>query len=411
MVTKLIDEAKKIVSDVETLRNRNGSDFNIFSVLGVENKEVRICMFLHELLLPKGSHGAGSVYLKAFVEKVLGLNGFIKSDYDNAIVTKEELIDNDRRIDLLIRIGKRAFPIEVKINADDQEEQCVDYYNYCTSRYDSNTVIYYLTLDKHLPSSSSIGTLSVSENLIPIAFDDEILDWLDVIISLSETDQRPAVKELINQFRDILLKLTNKNTKDINMNLISVITTPEDFKAAQAIANGIDSIKSEMMIRCFKYIEDFIDKRSGGIIKPIYSNYVERANSFYNQNSTTWPSLCYRLVRHDPSPDKDLIMRIEIDHRLYYGVTNWDDKEKKHPKGTDDILVQDYIEAHAGDSWVAKKTDWWYFWKFLGVDGNGINFRACDNTFDKLFDEAEFEKEMKAACMEIERFLVNWEML
>ena len=34
MVTKLIDEAKKIVSDVETLRNRNGSDFNIFSVLG-----------------------------------------------------------------------------------------------------------------------------------------------------------------------------------------------------------------------------------------------------------------------------------------------------------------------------------------------------------------------------------------
>ena len=46
MVTKLIDEAKKIVSDVETLRNRNGSDFNIFSVLGVENKEVRICMLL-----------------------------------------------------------------------------------------------------------------------------------------------------------------------------------------------------------------------------------------------------------------------------------------------------------------------------------------------------------------------------
>lgn len=47
----------------------------------------------------------------------------------------------------------------------------------------------------------------------------------------------------------------------------------------------------------------------------------------------------------------------------------------------------------------------------FGSDGNGINFRTCDNTFDKLFDEAEFEKEMKAACMEIERFLVNWEML
>ena len=37
MVTKLIDEAKKIVSDVETLRNRNGSDFNIFSVGQMKN--------------------------------------------------------------------------------------------------------------------------------------------------------------------------------------------------------------------------------------------------------------------------------------------------------------------------------------------------------------------------------------
>jgi len=410
-ITKLIEETKRIVADVEALRKRNGSDFNIFSVLGVENKEVRICMFLHELLLPRGSHGAGSLYLKAFVENVLGQKGFCQSDYDNAIITKEELIDNDRRIDLLIRLGKRAFPIEVKINADDQEEQCCDYYNYCTGKYDPNTVIYYLTLDKHLPSTSSIGKLSLNETLIPISFDDEVLDWLDLIVSFPETEQRLAVKELVNQFRDTLLKLTNRNTKDINMSLKSVINTPEDFKAAQAIANGIDSIKSEMMIRCFKYIEDFIDERSGGTIKPIYSNYVERANSFYNQNSTTWPALCYRLVRHDPSPDKDLIMRIEIGLCLYYGVTNWDDKEKTHPEGTDDVLIQDYIEAHAGDCWTAKRTKWWYFWKSLGVDGNGINFRACDNTFDQLFDEVEFEKEMEAACKEIEKFLINWGMI
>jgi len=410
-IVNLIEESKQIVDEVEINRKRNGSDFNIFSVLGVETKEVRICMFLHELLLPRGSHGAGSLFLKSFVERVLGLNGFSQTEIDNAIINKEELIDNDRRIDILVRIGKRAFPIEVKINAEDQEEQCVDYFNYCSSKYDANTVIYYLTLDKHLPSVSSIGQLSVGENIIPISFDDEILDWLDEIITFPATQQRPAVSELINQFRDTLLKLTNRNTKDINMKLKSVINTPEDFKAAQAISNGINSIKSEMMIKCFRYIESYIEERSKGQIKPIYSNYVERANSFYNQNSTTWPALCYRLMKHDPAPVKDLILRIEVDHRMYYGVTNWDDKEKKHPKGTEDIFVQDYVESFAGDCWIAKRTDWWYFWKFLGTDGNGINFRACDHTFDKLFDESTFEIEMDAACREIERFLINWGML
>lgn len=412
-IEKLIAETKQIVASAENSRKNRGSDFNIFSILGVETKEIKICMFLYELLLPRGKHGAGSIYLKAFVENVLGLHGFSQTDFDNAIITKEELIDNDRRIDILIRIGKSAFPIEVKIYAEDQEKQCIDYYNYCSRKYNSYTVIYYLTLDKHMPSKSSIGQLSVAENLILISFDDEILNWLEEIISMPETQQRQAVKELINQFRDTLLKLTNRNIKDINMNLKSIINTPEEFRIAQVIANGVDSIKAEMMIKCFKYIEDYIEERSKGTIKPIHSDYVEKAYSFYNKQSSNWPALCYRLTKHDPSPTRDLIMRIEIQEHLYYGVTNWDDKEKKNPKGTDDDYVNNYVKSHAGDSWswTKKKDDRWYFWKYLGVDGKGPNFRLCDETFAKLLVVDEFETEMKAACSEIERFLVNWGML
>jgi hypothetical protein len=44
----------------------------------------------------------------------------------SAVITKEELIDNDRRIDLFVRIAGRVFPIEVKIYAPDQKRQCVE---------------------------------------------------------------------------------------------------------------------------------------------------------------------------------------------------------------------------------------------------------------------------------------------
>lgn len=47
---------------------------------------------------------------------------------DQAIVTAEYAIDDERRID--IEIGSYFLPIEVKIYAADQKSQCFDYYQY-----------------------------------------------------------------------------------------------------------------------------------------------------------------------------------------------------------------------------------------------------------------------------------------
>ena len=413
-IADLLQKTLEIINEIDTQRKKNGSYFNIFDILGVGHKEVRICMFLHELLSPKGSHGAGSIYLRAFVRDVLQIDETIFKDaeYDNAVVTKEELIDNDRRIDLLIRIGKRAFPIEAKIYAKDQDKQCIDYYNYSCKHYDKETVIHYLTIDEHMPSESSIGSLKVGKNLMLISFESHIINWLDNCVDLPETNKRPAVKELMSQFRDLLLRLTKKNRKEISMQLLKEINSTEKFIAARTIANEINEIKANKMKEVFEYIENYISDISGGKIAPVHKNYKERIATFYNHASTTWPTLCYLLKTHDPALNNKLILRIEVDYRLYYGVGNWDDEKKQHSKGTDDTVVQDYVESYAGDCFVSNsRTDWWYFWKYLGTDGHGINFRECDENFERLFDEDKFEVEMQEICKEIREFFYNWKML
>ena len=90
-IADLLQKTLEIINEIDTQRKKNGSYFNIFDILGVGHKEVRICMFLHELLSPKGSHGAGSIYLRAFVRDVLQIDETIFKDaeYDNAVVTKK----------------------------------------------------------------------------------------------------------------------------------------------------------------------------------------------------------------------------------------------------------------------------------------------------------------------------------
>lgn len=50
---------------------RQNTSYNLFSVLGIETKEVLICRVLADLLNPRGQHGMGSVYLELFLKEVL----------------------------------------------------------------------------------------------------------------------------------------------------------------------------------------------------------------------------------------------------------------------------------------------------------------------------------------------------
>lgn len=66
-VTKFHTESKS----KENERWERGESFNIFNTLGLKSEEVRLhSAFIGELLNPNGSHGASSLFLKAFLQVI-----------------------------------------------------------------------------------------------------------------------------------------------------------------------------------------------------------------------------------------------------------------------------------------------------------------------------------------------------
>lgn len=181
---------------------RSNDSFNIFSILGVETKEVIICRFLRELLDPSGTHQLKEKPLLLFVQNVLGYTDFDASEAKDAKVITEELIHNKRRVDLVIRTRKRVIPIEVKVWAGDQDAQLSDYYHYY--RISGQNCVFYLTPTGWTPSAQSRGKLTVGNEIKLLAFDRNIRPWLE---SLLQECSCESAKLCIKQFKEVINKM------------------------------------------------------------------------------------------------------------------------------------------------------------------------------------------------------------
>ena len=111
---KLLKRTNEIVILNKQEWQRSGKYFNIFSALGIERKEVRHSAILAELLNPNGMHGLGDFFLKEFLHRI----SFDSFPTKNAIIKKEEVITNNRRLDISITSydGNQKIVIENKID-------------------------------------------------------------------------------------------------------------------------------------------------------------------------------------------------------------------------------------------------------------------------------------------------------
>lgn len=78
--------------------------------------------------------------MKSFLEVCLQMDCAKLKTLERTCVMTEYLIDNGRRIDIMLQHPQFSIPIEVKINAGDQESQCYDYHFYAR-----NAKLVYLT--------------------------------------------------------------------------------------------------------------------------------------------------------------------------------------------------------------------------------------------------------------------------
>jgi hypothetical protein len=240
---QLLNGVTDIITRYEETWQKTGEKYNIFTVAGIAHKEVVMCRVLADLMNPRGKHGQGSRYLTLFWEITAPkLPGFPALDLEHTKVTTELVIDENRRIDIVIEDGNVFVPVEVKIRAGDQHNQTADYFKFAkTKNGDNHIPVLYLTLDGHEPSDYSKEGLS-QDDYVSLSFKNNILTWLETCARENTPEPPVPVRENLKQLTAAVKSLCGRS-EDAKMEdeIFKQITKDDDsIRAALAIRGAVD---------------------------------------------------------------------------------------------------------------------------------------------------------------------------
>lgn len=284
------DSIKTVLSKYSN--NSFESGFNIFKVLRIKDKEVIICRLLGELLSPNGSHGLGYIPLKLFMDIVLDNKEETEENLKSAQVTLEESVSYDdesqnsyRRVDIVIYIAEKVYPIEVKIWAGDQPKQLFDYYHYYFREEKPENKIYYLTPNGHNPSEYSANGL---KQYVTLSFEKDIRDWLIKILELvnpKDENQRKSIS-IIEQYKEITENMgeterimLNELKNQISFKEEGNELTIENLEALHFICQQAEEIKKDIETKyLYEYLKcgDEFEKTS------VYEDNVPKPDAYKN---------------------------------------------------------------------------------------------------------------------------------
>ncbi len=396
----LLQQVSGISSKYDLINKKTGGYFNIFEIANIEYNEVIICRLLHELLSPDGNHFQGIKYLKIFFENVLDID-ITDEELKTVKVFREYIIEDNRRIDLVIQSENYFIPIEVKIFAGEQESQCADYLKLARS-----SKLYYLTRFGDKPSSYSTNNLSVEEieeKISCISFETDILNWLESCVSQADTIKIAAIREILFQFINVIRKFTNQVEDVKEMEILDVITkNPENMRNAIDIKNCVDKAGINLMKKIFQSVEQRLESKG---IKKLYNKYdyadddFKKCRDFYKYQKSSYPGISY-LHKSSVKNDVDIWVRIEIDYAIFIGYCcpvngEW---EKQ-------VLSADEIKKYTGHE--AEIDNWWAYWEYLPNDDEAVcpDFKNADEPFLQLFDNDKCEKFIGVCVDKVVEFL------
>jgi hypothetical protein len=206
-------------------RNRKGENYNLFSILNIERYELKHSALIANLLAPKGSHGCGDAFLRAFFEIALKeraypFEGCTLPDSDTEYYTGPIAGDTGGRIDILVKSSRYGLIIENKIYAGDQDKQLTRYDNYGKETFGADGYhLVYLTLYGCDASKESTATKSAEEvGYLRLSYAEDILRWLEQCVRLA--DNKPLVRESLNQYIRTIKQLTYQDMNQKNVRKI-----------------------------------------------------------------------------------------------------------------------------------------------------------------------------------------------
>jgi len=225
-----------------------GKDFNIFKAIEKEYDERTHQNFIVNLLKYK------KIFLQEFI-KLLKIN--FKFNFNNINIYKEFVINENKRIDLLLEDGINCVAIEMKTLSTDHDNQIDNYFKYLKENY-KKFQFFYLTLNGEEAQEEHDKNKYISISFLTIYY------WIEKCIQLSS--DIPYLREALIQYKIILEDILRLNiSKEDEMN--KLINNTEKIKAAHEIYLNYENFwKSKI----YYFYADIWDK--------VYENYAGNNN-------------------------------------------------------------------------------------------------------------------------------------
>lgn len=430
-----LDQVKNMIRESEEETAKRALEFNIFHTLHANDKEVMMCRMLYEFLNPKGSHGRGAEYLRCFLENILELDDIAVDEPGQAKVFREYVIgDTDRRIDIYIDTPYRAIPVEVKIYAKEQNNQCLDYYAYAAEENRKKWTkrkwrMAYLTQYGTMPSPYSTGNdKNCIDSIKAISWSVHILDWMKRIRQSQESNAN--VNEVITQYIGAIEEFTNQKKGLVykKMENTGLLDGRENMKAAQAISEGFTIRKRQLMKELFHAVQERVKKEvfPGGKADKIsldpWNEQQDSIHTFYQSQKSTYPGLNYLMKEFSVQGREEnyqIWLRFEIDAKPFVGfvlVKKYTDEHGKIQytgkyERTDEICKA--TESFLSDISREKikenlREDWWIEWFYVPTgsveaEDSVPDFKACNEAYFNLYEKNQFDSFVDSAVIGIKK--------
>lgn len=210
------NELALMKSKHEDLDRSMASNFNVFTLLGVQRKEVAThSAVIGDLLDPSGRHGQGALFLRKFLRMPCLAIPDSVTEFASWRVQREKPTFAGN-LDIFVSSSgpfQQCFIIENKIDAEDQHGQLARYYHWLLTRrsfYDiGSSRLIYLTVDGRAPSNHALSFYAHSENRVDaqvfkMSYRREVRLWL--VACLAEVTA-PKIKMYLDQYLEVLEKL------------------------------------------------------------------------------------------------------------------------------------------------------------------------------------------------------------
>ena len=395
---------RKKYEDIELQKEQ----FNVFTILRDESDEVKLhSRFISSLLSYKQKNEHH--YLNAFLNEIDSL-----FEYDNLSLEVYPSYDSKNEykdIDILLidRTKRNALIIENKIYARDsnhqEEGQLEKYYRTIIEENgfkEEKVEVYYLTLDGHEPSESSISTSKkhpkLKEKVCCISYPNEIKNWLTQCVK--DKYNEPFQRETILQYLKLIKNMTNDVDIEEGLEIKQLIgESQNNMKSAKLLIDNLKHIHWHTISEFWDNLANSLKAKDFEILsKPTAEDFDTIVHG--GERKKKQAILCIEIQTRN-----SLTISIEetYDDQLGFGVNHECTMSKQKANVFKKLCENNENYSYSDD---------WYIWTFPLSEKEELNSWFIDNDVTFLLINSEFQNQIiNKIITGIEQFLLDFESI